>query len=273
MRNLSLFAVFCTVLLLFCICCTTSHACGTVPCLVDLYFKNPKNHMKALTNLHCRAVVEHAYRGTEKEHMLLARVIRAALGSAKACMQDLAVKTYLMYDNLVWLEGSRIHRELKSAVRRRIGRNPADISAGFTYYDFSPSRSYCLTVGSELGSLATGFRNGLSGCKEIGGYRRSAVRELMAGGAKEISGGQLNKLIFDKRLQKACKIDSAGGGGKIVALDAEGVYLRKGPSGKSGSVGQFYRGDHLYQSAKKGGWCRVMTAGCRTGWMACRFLK
>jgi hypothetical protein len=273
MRNLRILTVFCAVLILTCICFKTSHACGTVLGLVDFYFNSPENHMKALINLHCRAVVEHSYRGTKKEHMLLARVIKAALGSPKSCIQDLAVKTYLMYDNLVWLEGSEIHLELNRAVHQRIGRDPANISARFSYFNFKPPRSYCLKVGSELGSLATGFKKCFGGCKEIGGARGSAVRELIAGGAKAISGRRLNELIFAKRLQKSCKIDPAMKGGKIVTLNGDGVYLRKGPSSKTRAIGQFSKGNFLYQSAKKGGWCRVMTAGCKPGWMACRFLK
>ena len=248
-------------------------ACGTVPGLVERYFEDPGNRLKAMSLLHCRSVVEKDYKGLRSEHLLLAKLIDSALKSPNSCLKDLAVKTFLLYDNLAWLEGGREYERVRGVVADRIGRDPGSINTQLGYYALGPIRHYCASSTDELHGLATGFRKSLGRYKQINEIRRQAVKELIKLGAQALNGPELERLLFKKHIQKNCAIGPEKAGSMAVILDGEGVFFRKGPSANAQIMTRYSSGARFIQTGQMGAWCHVVTRDCKEGWMACRYLK
>jgi len=235
------------------------HACGTIEGWVEVYFDpSHPNQPEALYMIHCGPIQSQFYKGTAAEHQFLAEMIDHALAHGAADGRAYAIKSYFLFDRLLWLRDTDVHARIVGEIERQLGRPVMGVKGRLSTYAFEDPAHYISIVQRELDAIAqTGqcVSSGREGVSLEAGLRRLRAAE--------------QRILSFLDTVGACSDASAPGASEqVIRVRSERLNLRQSPSTQSQILKTLLQGD-LAQVLRTGsGWLRVRDGTCAVGWVA-----
>jgi hypothetical protein len=235
-----------------------SYACGTVKSWVDAYLnENNSKQDKALFMIHCKPILTGTYKATPKEHEMLAKMIKKALKGSDYCNRNLATKSFFVFDQLFWLKGSELHKEIVDLIESRLKRSVHEIKGSMSVYNRDTREDYCIIVNYEIkGMKLNGESRCLTDrCREID---MSPLEEKFRRVASFI-----NKT--SKCLPEDSKVSLKE---RVVQVKTKTLNLRVKPDPNSRLIKKLLRDDLLLVKKVNNDWLKVIDKTCKEGWVA-----